>query len=275
MVIGRTVKENQRIHNLEKTREPLPKVQRKKELLRLPSPSSSHSSDYDFDSDVELSTDAGSDIDLGGSDLGDDDDEDDLGSEDDEDDEAEGSGSTSTLDGDSVNEAYDEIDDDDLDLDDHDDGQVHEQRKRKRKEEEADYEVSARTKWSGPKAKQEAEDSVEVGRLPIKLPNGVVQSVEGTTRIELPPSKKRAAKPEPEESDIEEEGEDEFEGEDDRAQAEKMAGQKGKFGRMGIAEIVYHEGWKNAQKLEAAKEQIAQIGAEILAGGELIDIVSK
>jgi nucleolar complex protein 3 len=53
-----------------------------------------------------------------------------------------------------------------------------------------------------------------------------------------------------------------------------MASQKGKFGRMGIAEIVARRDWKNPDKLEAAKEQIANIGAEILAGGELIDNVS-
>jgi nucleolar complex protein 3 len=72
----------------------------------------------------------------------------------------------------------------------------------------------------------------------------------------------------------EEEEEEEEEGSDDEKDAHKMAGQKGRFGRMGIAEIVGKQGWKNAQRLEAAKEQVAALGAEILAGGELIDNVS-
>lgn len=147
------------------------------------------------------------------------------------------------------------------------DEDVHEKRKRKRKEAEAEYETGGRTRWEV--EEEEEADEVEVGRLPIKLPTGEVKLVEGTTKL---PAQKKKKKPVEVESDDEEEEEEEEE--DEEKQAARMAGQKGKFGRMGIAEIVGKKGWKNAQKLDAAKEQIAAIGAEILAGGELLDNVS-
>ena len=109
---------------------------------------------------------------------------------------------------------------------------------------------------------------MEVGRLPIKLPSGEVQMVAGTTKLPAQKKKKRPVESESEDEEEEEESEDE------ETQAARMASQKGKFGRMGVAEIVGKEGWKNAQKLDAAKEQMAALGAEILAGGELIDNVS-
>jgi nucleolar complex protein 3 len=229
-----------------KAEEPLPKVQRKK--ASIPIDAGSDSEDYDIDSldDLDLE---GSDIDLGsGEELDDEVDEDfDSDSDDDEDDQ-------------DLMYAYDE----ELDLDE-DDGQEHEKRKRKRAEGEADYETSGRTRWVK-SAKAEPEE-VEVGRLPIKLPTGEVQMVAGSTK--LPAIKKKKV----EESESEEEVEEEEEL-DEATQAARMASQRGKFGRMGIAEIVGRPGWKNADKLEAAKEQIAGIGAEILAGGELIDNVS-
>ena len=171
--------------------------------------------------------------------------------------------SSATLD-DDLNAAFDDENEDEVDSEN--DLQV---RKRKRKEEEADYEVEGRARWK--KAPPKPAEDVEVGRLPIKLPTGEVQKVEGFTRIALP-SVKRA--PEESEDEKEDEEEDEEADEEEEGDAERMAGQKGRFGRMGIAEIVGQKGWKNAQRLEAAKEQLAAIGAEILAGGELVDNVS-
>lgn len=199
-------------------------------------------------------------------------DDEDLGS--DLSDEAEGSG-TSTLDDDDedselddqsdLNDAFDEMSEDSEEEQDE-----HPLRKKKTKDSEADYETSGRARWTAPPPKPE-DDSVEVGRLPIKLPTGEVQTVAGSTRIALPPSKKKKVVVESETEEELDESEDE--GSDDGAQAEIMASKKGKFGRMGVAEIVGMKGVKNLEKLDLAKEQIAQIGAEILAGGELIDIV--
>jgi nucleolar complex protein 3 len=225
-------------------------------------------SDYDINSEDDLVFD--SDEELGSEDDAEgsgspvlDEDDDDLGSDLSEGEE-EGQ--------DEFNVAYDEDGMGDSESDEEDEGV--QPRKRKGKDEEAEYELSGRSRWTkkaDPSNGAEA-DSVEVGRLPIKLPTGEIQMVAGSTRIALPPSKK---KPLPEISDEEEEEEEEEEeGSDDEKDAHKMAGQKGRFGRMGIAEIVGKQEWKNAQKLEAAKEQVAAIGAEILAGGELIDNVS-
>ena len=141
-------------------------------------------------------------------------------------------------------------------------------RKRKKEaNEEADYEHTARSRWKEPPPKDE--DTVEVGRLPIKLPSGEVQRVSGSTKIALPPTKKpRLPTPESVIEDSEEE---------EPTTAEltaRMASQKGKFGRLGVSEIVGRPGWKNTDRLAAAKEQIANVGAEILCGGELVDIVS-
>jgi nucleolar complex protein 3 len=191
----------------------------------------------------------GSDLDMGSGDEDDDDLDEEFDSDSDDEDDEE------------LMDAYDA----EQDLSEDDDGAEHEKRKRKRAEGEADYETSGRTRWVK-SAKAEPEE-VEVGRLPIKLPTGEVQMVAGTTK--LPAIKKKKV----EESESEEEIEEEEEL-DEATQAAMMASQRGKFGRMGIAEIVGFPGWKNAQKLEAAKEQIAGIGAEILAGGELIDNVS-
>jgi nucleolar complex protein 3 len=231
------------LHAVLKAEEPLPKAQKKKAI---PITAGSDSEDYDIDSLDDLSMD-GSDLDMGSGDDDDLDEEFDSDSEDDEDDEE-------------LMDAYDA----EHDLSEDDDGTEHEKRKRKRAEGEADYETSGRQRWVK-SAKAEPEE-IEVGRLPIKLPTGEVQMVAGTTK--LPAIKKKKV----EESESEEEEEEE-EDLDEATQAARMASQRGKFGRMGIAEIVGMPGWKNAEKLEAAKEQIAGIGAEILAGGELIDNV--
>jgi nucleolar complex protein 3 len=223
---------------------------KRKEKLKIPLADASGS---DFDTDPEFPSDLDSDLEGLGEGSG----------------SSSGSGSElgeedSDVEED-INDLYDEVSEDSEE-------DEPEQRKRKsKKEEEAEYETSGRTRWA-PKAADAEPDSVEVGRLPIKLPTGEIQMVKGSTRIALPPSKKP---PPPPESETEEEEEEEDIGSDDGAQATEMAGQKGKFGRMGVAEIVGMKGWKNAQKLEAAKEQIAVVGAEILAGGELVDNVGR
>lgn len=256
-----TMKETQRLHDLAKAREPLPQQPRKKSGLPTPEEYS------DYDMDVNSDDDLPSDLD-----------DEDLG-DDMEDSEAEGSGTSSTLDddlGDSdlddqsdLNDAFDDLSDESDDDDEEE--EEFRQRKKKQKESEADYETSGRSRWNAPPPKPE-EDSVEVGRLPIKLPTGEIQTVEGSTRIALPPSKKKKVVVESESEEELLESEDDAS--DDGVEAERMASKKGRFGRMGVSEIVGMKGAKNAQKLDMAKEQIAQIGAEILAGGELIDIVS-
>lgn len=167
-----------------------------------------------------------------------------------------------------INDLYDESSGDE----DEEEGLKRKRSGKTRIENEAEYETAGRSRWvaSPPKAE---EDSVEVGRLPIKLANGEVQMVQGSTRVALPASKKRMVEVESEDEEVEASEEEDI-GSDDGAQATKMAGQKGRFGRMGIAEIVAAAGWKNAERLDAAKEQIAAVGAEVLAGGELVDIVS-
>ena len=246
----------------------MPKQERKKS--RLGTPESMSDYDMGFDSDDEFP-----------SDLASDDEDDDAANN-----VAEGSGTT-TLDDDEDDlnssdfASSDDEDDDDqsalndaFDEDDEDSSEEEEdlpQRKKKRKEEEeADYEKTARARWA--KSPPKEEDSVEIGRLPIKLPSGEVQTVAGSTRIALPPSKKKPVV----ESDTEEElSEEEDLGSDDGADAARLSGKKGRFGRLGVAEIVGMQGVKNAERLAIAKEQIAQVGAEILAGGELVDIVSE
>lgn len=243
-----TSKETKRLHELSKTQEKMPVQKRQKS--RLPSPgSASTMSDFDINSDDELPSDSELDDSVVDTDPGD--------SELDDDDSDDG------VDAD-VMDAFDNL------SDDMDNGDEHKKRKGKKREEEADYETSGRSRWAG-KDEEEDGEQVEVGRLPIKLPSGEVRQVEGTTKIELPASKKRKVKVEP----IKEEAEEEEADEDDQeGAAARMATTKGRFGRMGVAEIVGHDGWKNVKKLEAAKEQIAALGAEILAGGELVDTVS-
>ncbi|WWC91753.1 uncharacterized protein L201_006700 [Kwoniella dendrophila CBS 6074] len=278
--LSRSVKETKRLHELSKTREPLPKQKRNK--LKIPLPESanreSDSDDYDFDSDIGSDLD-GSDVDLG-SDIGDDDEEEENGSE-----EESGSSvydSGASLDLTSEDEDQDDViaEFDNLPSEEEEEEEGSDKRRRKNKglrNEEADYETSGRSRWSKQAIKEkedENKDQVEVGRLPIKLPTGEIKMVEGSTKITLPPSKKKPTKPIQEETDDDEEIEDDEsdDASDDGEQAERMAGLKGKFGRMGIAEIVGTKEWKNSHKLESAKEQIAALGAEILAGGELVDI---
>lgn len=222
----------------------MPMAKKKK---RAPSVSSiSDISDYDFDSEVEMSgSEAGSDVELGSEDEGDEDESD-------------------MSDQDVFNGEYDDF----SETESEEEEDEPKKRKKRAPSEEAEYEKAGRARWVAPEKKEE--DTVEVGRLPIKLPTGEVQLVEGTTRVALPPSKRPAPKPE---SDSEEEEEDsESEGSDDGRDANRMAAQPGRFGRLNVGDIVTAKGWKNAQRLEAAKEQLAALGAEILGGGELVDI---
>ncbi|KAK8853263.1 hypothetical protein IAR55_003965 [Kwoniella newhampshirensis] len=264
--ISRSTKETKRLHGLSKNGEQMPKQKRAKSGISIP-PSASGSSDYEFDSDVGFDSDLKSD-------YGSDDDNEDADGDDGRESGSEPYDSGASLDDSDGDDAEQEdlnaaFDEDDL-PDGNDVDEEFEPRHRKKKEEEADYETAGRARWAA-KAKEASEgEHVDVGKLPIKLPTGEIKMVEGSTRIALPPSKKKAPPPESETEEEEEESEDE--GSDDGAQAEKMAGQKGKFGRMGVAEIVGKQGWKNAQRLEAAKEQMAALGAEVLAGGELVDI---
>lgn len=261
-MLSRTAKESKRIHALEKERQEMPKASKKRAVSVS---SISDLSDYDFDSEVEMSDD---EVVVGGSDV-------DFGSDGEEGDSEEGD-SDDMSDQDALNGGYDDISDlSDSDSDSGSDSEAeHEERKMLKKlkknavSEEAEYEKAGRARWA-PKEKEES-DTVEVGRLPIKLPTGEVQLVEGTTRVTLPPSKKPAKKPEPESE--EEEEESESEGSDDGRDATRMAAQPGRFGRLNVGDIVSAKGWKNAQRLEAAKEQLAALGAEILGGGELVDI---
>jgi nucleolar complex protein 3 len=245
--VPRTVKETKRIHELEKSRDAFPKKNKKKEA----SPDLSDISDYDFDSEVDFSDD-----DLSGAGLGSDDDDDDS------DDDGSDSGS------DDPDQSYLNDGFDDISTADESESEDEAPRKRKKQvEEEAEYETAGRTRWA--EKEEEDKDSMEVGRLPIKLPTGEVQLVEGSTRIAIPKEKKkpvRAPIVEAEESDAESEASD------TGAEATRIAGQPGRFGRMNVAEIVSAKGWKNAQRLAAAKEQMAEIGAEVLSGGELIDV---
>ncbi|ORX40518.1 CBF/Mak21 family-domain-containing protein [Kockovaella imperatae] len=223
--LSRSIKETRRLHDLAKSREPLPKQSRIKPKL----PSLGSASTGSFDSDAEFPSDL--------------EDVSDLESLDDD----------SEVDGlDSMSSDSDAVD-------------YRDRRKRKKEaNEEADYERAGRQRME--RSLSVESDSVQVSRLPIKLPSGQIQKVEGSTKITLPPTKK----PRPPTPESTEESEEELEPTTEEL-THRMASQKGKFGRLGIAEIAGRPGWKNADRLAAAKEQIASTGAEILAGGELID----
>ena len=235
--VHRSKKETNRLHELSKSRDPLPRRSRNKE--KMPSIASvstgSFDSDPDFDSDLESEVFS-------------------------RDGTAEASTSASVLDSDISDDAESVAS-----------GPKERRKRRKETNEEADFEVNGRQRWTGRGVSVSEGDEVDVQHLPIKLPTGEVQQVEGKTRIARP-QEKRKRPPTP---DTEDETESEEAAEEDHDElVGKMAGQKGKFGRMGVAEIVERKGWTNAQKLGAAKEQIARMGAEVMSGGELVDMVS-
>ncbi|WVN86488.1 uncharacterized protein L203_101652 [Cryptococcus depauperatus CBS 7841] len=246
VTLSRSVKETKRLHELSKAREQIPQSQNAKPNISARELSSERSDEFDSDSgfDSDLQSEISSETDFGLNEKG------------------------------SLHSENEVSDRGDLDWssDEYPLHGVLQPKKGKRnaqKDEEADYELEGRLRWAQKDdGHNDEENKVEVGRLPIKLPTGEIRMVHGSTKIDLPPSKKPISEPESEEEEkSEEEGES-----DEEAQAQRMAGQKGRFGRMGIAEIVSKKGWKNAQRLDAAKEQVAQICSEILAGGELVDI---
>lgn len=152
---------------------------------------------------------------------------------------------------------------------------------------EGDYEArrTAAQETAAARRKEDGTDEqLEVGRLPIKLPNGELQLVAGKTRIPVPVDHKAqaraaaiAAQKGPQE-DSEESDDDASDAEEQRV--EKMASTKGRFGRLAIVDVLTLDMGglrgkaKVQQRLAIAKEQIAQLGAEIMSGGELIDTVS-
>ena len=181
----------------------------------------------------------------------------------------------------------DEISADDLSESEDDDEEVN-PRKRKARDEEDDLEATYAQRRSAKPVPKEDENSMDVGHLPIKLPGGAIQQIEGTSRIAVPEANgKGKKKPVAEEDEETEYSESEDEGsigaEEER---DEMARTRGRFGRMGIADILANDDdveglpWKGREKIRAArrlamaKEQIARVGAEVMAGGELIDNVS-
>ncbi|KAJ9111503.1 hypothetical protein QFC22_006530 [Naganishia vaughanmartiniae] len=255
--LSRSKKETDRIHALQKSQNPLPKKRKAKEIELESDLDDEDVSDWDSEMDDE---------DLSGGDGGSDDEsllDDSAGSDDDEED-----------------------DDDDEDEDE----QVNLRKRKTRGTDqdnlEASYEAAAKrrsVKATTAQAKQDA--TAEVGHLPIKLPGGEIQQVAGTTKIEVPvdPKLKKQQQQDDEEtvySESEDEGE--MQAEEER---EVMSRTKGRFGRMGIADILsesFDDGdttggskpkdkERARRRLDLAKEQIARTGAEVMAGGELID----
>jgi len=238
----RSKKETERIHELEKTKEPLPKAPKRKAAA---SPTFSDLSGSEFDSDeFDSEFDSELDDDLDDSEL-----------------EAEVSREYEEEEKKRVRKKAKVVVEEDLEG-------IYEAQGRKRKEKQAE-------------AGEEDKDHAEVGHLPIKLANGEIEQLPGKTRIAIPsgPPDKRKKKQEVE-SDVETEFSESEGSEDEEDLVERIAGNRGKFGRMGVAEILSSglDGvpWKERsnRRLAMAKEQIAKIGAEIMSGGELLDMVS-
>ena len=249
--MDRSTKETKRLHEVAKARDTMP-IQSKQKGGRILTPDGL---DEDMDSDEDWPSDLLSD-------------------------EAGPSGSSGGADSD------DSIDDEDLDLDDEDeedDGLSDEisqdeesseeeeqpKKRKRRREEEAEYELAPRRTRKAASPTPSDDSHVDVGRLPIKLPSGQVQSVEGTTRISVPTNKPRRVQ----QASDEELSDEESVELDEADQRSRMAGQRGRFGRLGVGEIIAGSGGIGGA-MAKAKEQIAGIGAEILAGGELFDNVS-
>lgn len=275
--IVRTKKETQRLHELAKSRNPLPKPKKSKRSRSLSISTVSSFSDEDMgDEEMESDLDGENGVDEEGYSSDELDSDDDL-------EEEEG--------------------DDDLmeDSDDSEDSTIDQnERQRARKKSraadqtvdnlESTYETrqiqSAQSGKGKSKATADEEAGIrEVSHLPIKLANGQIQSLPGTTRIQLPPSARKPS-PSPELSDDESgtDSDDVSESE----QVDKLSNQRGKFGRMSVLDVITYEdpalkGFKGKgvakartmSKLALAKEQIAKTGAEIMAGGELIDNVRR
>ncbi len=113
--------------------------------------------------------------------------------------------------------------------------------KGKEDEEEAEYETSGRPRWAG-KARpnglgqEDEDDRVDGRQVPIKLPTGEVQLVEA--RQDRRREKEGASAASPDDENENDQGVDSADdGSDDGRQAARMANQKGKFGRMGVAKL--------------------------------------
>lgn len=237
------------MHELSKSQDEIPKKTKLKAQIPLSEPEASLS-DYSLDSDVEFDSDLLSDHD---------------------DDHSEGSISSDQH-AEDTSDSRIGLDQEDASSTVDEESAPPERRKRRHTEVEAEYEVSGRPRWTAPARKSDT-NTVEIARLPIKLQNGEVQQMEGRIAVSSLQTKEETSILESD-SDEEEIIGEEQEDSDDGVHAQAMAGQRGKFGRIGVAEIVGTPGWDHSRRLEAAKEQIAAIGAEILAGGELADTVS-
>lgn len=134
-------------------------------------------------------------------------------------------------------------------------------RKRQVREQEALYERKARKGEVDP---DEVGANV-VKRLPIKLASGQLQAREGETVL---PRQTSGRKGDSDDGDSASEPEEEWSA--PRYQPEG-AGLGTRWGRMAVADVVRIK--KPAERRQVAKEQIAGLGAEIVAGGELVDNV--
>lgn len=240
---NRSKKETERLHELDKTKEPLPKRTKRKAASPSFSDMSDAELDTDFDSELDSELDDDEDLELDDSDFEE-----------------------------KVNQEYEE-----------------EEKKRVRKKakvaEVDDLEQSYAALGRKRKDKLEAageedKEHTEVGHLPIKLANGEIEQLPGKTRIAIPSGPPDKKKKKVEESDAETEFTESEASEDEEDLVERIANARGRFGRMGISEILTSDlagvQWKERtnRRLAMAKEQIAKIGAEVMSGGELLDMVS-
>lgn len=283
--LSRSKKETVRIHQLEKEKAPLPDKKKKNKKDEVPD----FDSEAEWDSELdELSDEIDDDEDL------EDDEEAAIGSDveiekkgnwEDEDNLRAG---YSDEDG-SIGEMDSVTDEDNSGEGDFEDSESEaeeapERRRRQAKKDETDlegdYEAQARVRTAAREAlaELEAEEGQQVSHLPIKLANGEIQMMPGKTRIPIQTDgkKKPVPKAEAEETDLS--GSEAEEDEEERVA--HMAQTKGRFGRLGIVDVLTMDmnGLKGKQKtqerLTIAKEQIAKVGAEVMSGGELIDMVS-
>lgn len=231
----RSKKETERLHDLQKAQNPLPKP---KARPRAPSPVDTIS-EIDSEASPRASTSQLPDLD--------DEELDELVFSSDDEDDLE--------------------DLDDLDLDIPLPHQVATKKKKKTNsdDEEASYEnAEKRRRYVGSDSEDDdPSKGSKVNRLPIKLPTGEIQKVAGTSIV--PPQLKRPAKPVVESEDEQEEPEEE--------DLPEGHGLGKRWGRMAVADVVSIK--NPMERKRAVKEQIASLGAEIVGGGEIVDNVSS
>lgn len=139
-------------------------------------------------------------------------------------------------------------------------------RKRQVREQEAEFEKKSRRGQVDP----DAERGNVVKRLPIKLASGQLQQREGETVLPVQVGGRGNRKGDSSDDDSDAEPEEEWAA--PRYQPEG-AGLGTRWGRMAVADVVRIK--NPAERRQVAKEQIAGLGAEIVAGGELVDNVSR